>query len=93
MKTYHIGIIGAGAFSVLHAEAIRRCNGAVLHGLWNRNEEHRLQKAKQFGCKAYASAEALVADEAIDIVFVLTNLDTHVHYVKLALNAGKHVFV
>lgn len=93
MQTYNIGIIGAGAFSVLHAEAIRQCKGAVLHGLWNRSDNNKLEKAKLFGCKAYSTAEELVNDPMIDIVLVLTNLESHVQYAKLAINAGKHCFI
>ncbi len=32
-------------------------------------------------------------DPAIDAVFVLTNLESHLEYTKLALAAGKHVLV
>jgi hypothetical protein len=35
----------------------------------------------------------LVADPEVDAVLVLTNLETHLRYAKLAMEAGKHVLV
>ncbi|HEY1189858.1 MAG TPA: Gfo/Idh/MocA family oxidoreductase [Gemmata sp.] len=91
--TIGVGFIGAGDISVLHAAAVRKCPGAKLVGLWNRNQERANQRAREFGCKNYPSPEALIADPAIDAVFVLTNLETHLEYTVQALGMGKHVLV
>ncbi len=91
--TIGVGFIGAGDIAVLHAAAVKKCPGAKLVGLWNRNQERATQRATEFGCRNYASPEALVADPAIDAVFVLTNLETHLEYTALALGMGKHVLV
>ena len=91
--TIGVGFIGAGDISVLHAAAVKKCPGAKLVGLWNRNQERATARATEFGCKNYASPEELVADPAIDAVFVLTNLETHLEYTALALGMGKHVLV
>lgn len=91
--TIGVGFIGAGDISILHAAAVKKCPGAKLVGLWNRNQERATARATEFGCKNYASPEELVADPAIDAVFVLTNLETHLEYTALALGMGKHVLV
>lgn len=91
--TIRVGFLGAGDISVLHAAAVKKCPGAELAGLWNRNQERARQRAADFGCSNYASPEALCADPTIDAVFVLTNLETHLEYTQLALNHGKHVLV
>lgn len=91
--TIGVGFIGAGDISVLHAAAVKKCPGAKLVGLWNRNQERATARAAEFGCKNYASPEALVNDPAIDAVFVLTNLETHLEYTVQALGMGKHVLV
>lgn len=88
-----IGFIGAGDVSLLHAEAIRRCSGAKLVGLWNRTPERANQRAEQFSCRRFERPEALVEDPSVEAVFVLTNLETHRKYTKLALEAGKPVLV
>jgi predicted dehydrogenase len=91
--TIGVGFIGAGDISVLHAAAVKKCPGAKLVGLWNRNQDRANQRAREFGCKNYASPEELVKDPAIDAVFVLTNLETHLEYTVQALGMGKHVLV
>lgn len=88
-----IGFIGVGDIAPLHAKAIERCPGAELVGVWNRTAERGRQRAEAFGCRFHASAEGLVDDPSVDAVFVLTNLETHLPYAKLALEAGKHVLV
>ncbi len=91
--TLGVGFIGAGDIAILHARAVAKSHGAKLVGLWNRGQDRANQRAAEFSCKNYESPEALVNDPAIDAVFVLTNLETHLEYTKLALQAGKHVLV
>jgi predicted dehydrogenase len=88
-----IAILGTGDVSNLHAEAIQEHPNAILHGVWNRTAEKGQAKAKEFGCSHFDSAESLIQDPAIDAVFVLTNMETHLHYAEMALAAGKHVLV
>ena len=77
----------------LHAEAVERCAGARLVGLWNRTPARAERKAHTYGCISYASVAELLADPAIDAVHVLTNLETHHALTLQALAAGKHVLV
>lgn len=91
--TIGVGFIGAGDISILHAAAVKKCPGAKLVGLWNRNQDRAKQRASEFGCLNYNTPELLVNDPEIDAVFVLTNLETHLEYTALALGAGKHVLV
>jgi predicted dehydrogenase len=93
MKTVKVAFLGAGDVATLHAEGIKQCPDAKLVGLWNRTAFRAAEKAEQFGCKTYPSAEALVGDPEVDAVSVLTNLETHLHYALMALKAGKHVLV
>ncbi|MCZ2344233.1 MAG: Gfo/Idh/MocA family oxidoreductase [Bacteroidales bacterium] len=88
-----VGLIGAGDISILHARAIAKTHGAKLVGLWNRNQDRAHQRATEFGCRNYSTPVELVNDPAIDAIFILTNLETHLEYTRLALTAGKHVLV
>ncbi|WP_062203426.1 Gfo/Idh/MocA family protein [Aureimonas sp. AU12] len=45
------------------------------------------------GAVAFASAEALIASPDIDVVFVLSSDDTHQRFVKLAVEAKKHILL
>lgn len=92
-ETIGVGFLGAGDVAILHASAVKKVPGAKLVGLWNRSAERARQRAADFGCRVYDSPQALVADPAIDAVFVLTNLETHLEYTRLALEHGKHVLV
>ena len=40
--------------------AVKKCPGAKLVGLWNRGQDRAKQRAAEFGCKNYATPEALV---------------------------------
>ena len=91
--TIGVGFIGAGDIAILHAKAVQKCHGAKLVGLWNRSQDRAQQRAQEFGCKNYPTPQALVADPAIHAIFVLTNLESHLEYTKLALEAGKAVLV
>lgn len=89
----NIGFIGAGDISLLHANAISQCEGANLAGLWSIDEDLSREKAKRFHCRVYSSAEELVSDESLDAVFILTNVETHTQFARLAMESGKHVLI
>jgi predicted dehydrogenase len=91
--TIGVGFIGAGDIAILHAKAVSKVPGAHLVGIWNRSQDRAKQRAAEFGCRNYATPEELVNDPAIQAVFVLTNLESHLEYTALALKAGKHVLV
>jgi predicted dehydrogenase len=88
-----IGFIGAGEISLLHNKAVKQIPGARLVGLWNRTPERAIERAALYGCKRYETPEDLVADPEIGAVFVLTDLDTHLKYACMAMEANKHVLV
>lgn len=88
-----VGFIGAGDISILHAKAVKRCPGARLVGLWNRSQDRATQRAAEFGCKNFPDLRELIASPEVDAVFVLTNLETHLEYTRMALELGKHVLV
>ena len=47
----------------------------------------------EYGCKSYSKIEALVADPAVEMVDIATRSVNHFEHAKLALRAGKHVFL
>ena len=86
-----VGFIGAGDIAYLHGEGVIQAQGAELTGIWNRTSVKAEEKARLFSCKVFQSPEELI--EAVDVVYVLTNMETHHLYAKQALEAGKHVLV
>lgn len=91
--TIQVGFIGAGDIADLHAEAVNGLSGVTLKGLWNRTSAKGQAKAARYGCKAYATDDELLNDPDIDAVFILTNVETHLHYIAKAAKAGKHMLV
>lgn len=92
-KPIGIGFIGTGEVSQLHEIAVKSLPNARMVGVWNRTRSTGLQRAEQYGCKWYDTPTDLVKDPDIDAVFVLTNLETHLEYSRLAMEHGKHVLV
>ena len=92
-KPVGIGFIGTGEISILHAKAVQSIPEARLVGVWNRTASRAIERAEQYGCRRYDTPEELVKDPEIEAVFVLTDLDTHLKYARLAMEHGKHVLV
>jgi predicted dehydrogenase len=92
-KPVGIGFIGTGEISQLHEIAVKALPNAKLVGVWNRTHSSGMKRAEQYGCKWFETPDDLVKDPEIDAVFVLTNLETHLQYARLAMEHGKHVLV
>ena len=86
-----VGFIGAGDIAYLHGEGVQQAENAKLVGIWNRTLSKAEEKATLFDCKVFSTPEELI--EAVDVVYVLTNMETHHTYAKMAIEAGKHVLV
>ena len=89
-----IGMLGYGAIGHEHAVAIGRTEGLELAAVCDPNLA-RVDAARAVAADArgYADGEALLADDAVDLVVVSTPPNTHADWVLRALQAGKHVVV
>lgn len=90
-----VGFIGAGSYAQSHLlPNLRECGGVRLAGIVNASGTGTRSVAERFGFDYCAgSGESLLADEAINTLFIATRHDSHAAYVTKALRAGKHVFV
>jgi len=94
MDRIGVAFFGAGDICELHSEAVIATPGADLVAIWNRTKEKAEARAKQYNIKkVYDTPEALLADPEVDVVFVITNMETHCELTCKALKAGKHVLV
>lgn len=101
MNEHYCAIVGLGGMGNWHRELIlgegnwndRAC-GPIEHlhlaGSFDIRAE-RQEYAKRVGLQPYASFDALLADERVDIVLCTTPNDVHEEVVVRALEAGKHV--
>jgi scyllo-inositol 2-dehydrogenase (NADP+) len=76
---------------VFHAPFIHLHDGFELYAVFERTKN--LGEKKYPDIKTFRSLEAMLADEAIELVIVNTPNYTHFEYAKLALLSGKHVVI
>ncbi|MDQ1687509.1 MAG: scyllo-inositol 2-dehydrogenase [Frankiaceae bacterium] len=89
-----LGILGYGAIGHEHNKAIQSVPGLELAAICDTNPE-RITAARELAPEvaAHADAEALIADDGVDLVIVSTWPSTHAEWALAALRAGKHVVV
>ncbi len=86
-----IGLIGTGHLGKIHLRILKEMPTCKLVGFYDANPEVAAKIAVEYGIKAFDSLQALLAEvAAVDIV---TPTLTHFELAKMALEAGKHVFL
>ncbi|MEA4939114.1 MAG: Gfo/Idh/MocA family oxidoreductase [Christensenella sp.] len=94
MRTYAIGILGGADIAVKRfLPALQLCEGAEFAGVASRDSEKAKSICDRFGGKAYENYDALLADEAIDAVYLPLPPSLHFDWAMRALEQGKHVFL
>lgn len=89
-----IGIVGAGNFATRVLIPLLHKDGARLRSIASGAGVSAALAAKKFGIERVTTdMEAVLGDDAVDTVFVLTRHDMHASMAIRALDAGKNVFV
>jgi polar amino acid transport system substrate-binding protein len=91
-----IGFIGAGSYAQSHLlpNLPRKDASIALKGVATNTGTTSRRVAERFGFDYCTSNAAdILADPAVNTVFIATRHDAHCRYVVDALSAGKHVFV
>jgi predicted dehydrogenase len=88
-----IAIIGCGMISEFQAKAIGALPDATVVGFFDTVPEMARNRAAQFGGRAYATIEELLADGQVNAVSICTPSGTHLEPAVQAAGAGKHVMV
>ena len=87
-----VGIIGCGKIAqVRHIPEYAANPHAEVYGFYDINLARAEALAKQYGGKAFASYEELLADPEIEAVSVCAANHVHAEITVAALKAGKHV--
>ncbi|MDD3347164.1 Gfo/Idh/MocA family oxidoreductase [Oscillibacter sp.] len=89
------GMIGCGDVTEeKNGPGLYRASHSTLAGVANRTEARAEDWVKRHGAgKVYDSAEALLADPQIDIVYVATTPNCHKKYAIACAEAGKHCYL
>ncbi len=94
MDPVRVGIIGCGVIAFMkHMPALSR-NHAAIVATYDPRLENASRAAKEFGTPdavAYDECDALLTDERVEAVYVLTPNRFHADLTCRALRAGKHV--
>jgi myo-inositol 2-dehydrogenase/D-chiro-inositol 1-dehydrogenase len=90
--TVQIGVIGTGNIGRYHVDTLaQRVSGAAVVAVFDVDTERAAQVAGPVGATARASAEAVVADDAVQAVVVASPGELHAEQVLACLDAGKPV--
>ncbi len=88
------GILGPGGIARTMVTALRSCTRQQVVAVGSRDPGRARAFAGEFGIgTAYGSYAELVADPAVDVVYVATPHSAHREHALLALGAGKPVLV
>lgn len=89
------GIIGCGDVAeVKSGPAFQLAKESELVAVMRRNGAKAADFAKRHNVPHwYDDADALLANDQVNAVYVATPPSTHLHYAKAAINAGKHVYI
>ena len=90
---FGFGIVGCGMIANFHARAIRDIRGATLVGGYSRRTEQAEKFAAEYGCKAFPTLDAMLADPEIQLITICTPSGAHLEPALAAAKAGKHVIV
>ena len=88
-----VACIGIGWWSDVLADAIKRSGKLTIAGCYSRSADKREKFAAKYGCRAYASYEALLDERSIEAVINTTPNAAHLETTRAAAEAGKHVFL
>lgn len=84
-------VVGTGFIGIVHVEALRRL-GVEVVGIVGSSPERVAERARTYPLPpAYASFDAMLADDRVDVVHITSPNDLHVPQALAALAAGKHV--
>ena len=94
MKKLKVGVIGVGRLGYEHACNIaNRVPGMELVAICDGNAPRAKEVADELNVeKVYSEPAAMCADPEVEAVAIFTNTASHVDMIRIAMEAGKHVF-
>ena len=91
MKEYRWAVLGCGSIANEFAQAME-FQGREIYSVANRTHEKAKTFAEKYHIKkVYDQIDDIFEDENVDIVYIATPHNSHITYLKKALQHGKHV--
>jgi predicted dehydrogenase len=88
-----VACVGMGWWSDVLADAMLRSERLRIEACYSRSADKRDAFAAKYGCRAFDSYEALLADRRIEAIVNTTPNNVHLETTRAAARAGKHVFL
>jgi UDP-N-acetyl-2-amino-2-deoxyglucuronate dehydrogenase len=88
----NVGLIGAGNISDTHARAAIAA-GLRIAGVYGDNRDKARQLADRYGAAAFATLDALLAHQPLEVAMIGSPSGCHVEQAMAAARAGCHVLV
>ena len=93
MKEYNWAVLGTGVIANEMATAMAK-NGRRLYAVGNRTHEKAVAFAEKYGIeKVYDDFNDMFTDPDIDIIYITTPHNTHIDFMKKAIENKKHILV
>lgn len=93
MSLVNLGVVGLGRGFMLTALALKSHPAIRLAGAFDPRDEALMQFESEFGARGHRSLSSLLADPAIDAVYIASPHELHAEQAIAAIEAGKHVLV
>src|SRR5579862_8052063 len=90
-RTVRFGVFGCGRIGRMHARNIAANRRAELVACYDVVADAAAAMAADLGCRAAQAIDDLLADAAIDAIFIASTTDTHVELITAGVNARKAV--
>ena len=93
MKNINWAVLGTGVIANEMAVALKK-NGKNIYAVGNRTHEKAVAFAEKYGIgKVYADYNEMFTDPDVDVIYITTPHNTHLSFMKKAIENGKHILV
>ncbi|MGN0171818.1 MAG: Gfo/Idh/MocA family protein [Acutalibacteraceae bacterium] len=93
MNDIRWAVLGTGVIANEMAAALKK-NGKNIYAVGNRTYEKAVAFAKTYGIqKVYADYNEMFTDPKVDVIYITTPHNTHIGFMKKAIQNGKHILV
>lgn len=93
MKNINWAVLGTGVIANQMAVALNK-NGKSIYAVGNRTYEKAVSFAEKYGIKkVYTDYNEMFTDPDVDVIYITTPHNTHINFMKKAIENGKHILV
>ena len=93
MKDIKWAVLGTGVIANEMAVALKK-NGRNIYAVGNRTYDKAVAFAEKYGIgKVYSDYNEMFTDPEVDVIYITTPHNTHIQFMRRAIENGKHILV